>query len=248
MRIIGIIPARYASTRFPGKPLADILGKSMIQRVYEQALSCSSINEVWVATDDERIAVHVNEFGGKSIMTLPSHDSGTERCHEAFEKIDASAEAVINIQGDEPFVSPDQLDQLAQLIAKEEVEIATLVKRIEDPEVLLDPNKVKVGMGSQMQALYFSRSPIPYMRESKIQDWVNSHDYYKHLGLYAYRTEVLREIVHLEEGVLEQSEKLEQLRWLERGKSIYCGITKYESPAVDTPDDLAKIIASGVYS
>lgn len=248
MRIIGIIPARYASTRFPGKPLVDILGKSMIRRVYEQASACASISDVWVATDDERIADHVHSFGGNCVITLPSHDSGTSRCHEALGKIDASAEAVINIQGDEPFIAPEQIEQLANLISKEQVEIATLVKRIEDPALLLDPNKVKVVMDAQMRALYFSRSPIPFMRDGKINEWIEKHDYYKHLGLYAYRSETLRELVHLEEGVLEHTERLEQLRWLERGKSIHCGITKFESPAVDTPDDLARIIESGIYS
>lgn len=241
MHIVGIIPARYQSSRFPGKPLVDIDGKSMIQHVYERASECSSLREVVVATDDDRIFNHVQGFGGKVIMTLPDHESGTERCHEAAEKMDITPDAVINIQGDEPFVASEQIDQLAQLIQKEGTEIATLVKRIDQTDDLLNPNKVKVVMNANNLAMYFSRSPIPHMREMKITEWIAKHDFYKHLGLYAYRTDVLREITHYESGILEQVEKLEQLRWLERGKSILCGITKQESFAIDTPEDLERL-------
>jgi 3-deoxy-manno-octulosonate cytidylyltransferase (CMP-KDO synthetase) len=238
MRIIGIIPARYASTRFPGKPLVDIDGKSMIHRVYDRASACEALDEVWVATDDDRIAEKVEDFGGKSVMTLPSHESGTERCLEALQKIGGDVDAVINIQGDEPFIAPEQIASLAELIRRDEVEIATLVKRIEATDELLNPNKVKVVLGASNQALYFSRSPIPYYRDGDIKEWIDAHDFYRHLGLYAYRASTLHEIVHYEAGVLERAEKLEQLRWLERGKKIHCGITKHESPAIDTPEDL----------
>lgn len=244
MKVIGIIPARYASTRFPGKPLAEIHGKSMIERVYRQAEASTSLSEVWVATDDDRIATHVTAFGGKVVSTLPSHESGTERCHEAWSKIGSEAGAVINIQGDEPYIAPEQIDQLAALIVREDAQIATLIKRISDTEDLLDPNKVKVVVDAANKALYFSRSAIPFMRDQPVTVWLKNHDYYKHLGIYAYRTEVLHELVHLESSALEKAEKLEQLRWLERGKSIHCGITKFESPSIDTPDDLERVLAS----
>lgn len=242
MRISGIIPARYNSSRFPGKPLVDINGKSMIQHVYERASACAALQDVVVATDDDRIYNHVQAFGGQVIMTLPNHESGTERCHEAAEKLDSKADAVINIQGDEPFIASEQIEQLAALIQKDETEIATLVKKIDHPDDLLNPNKVKVVMDANNHALYFSRSPIPHMRETMITEWLSKHDYYKHLGLYAYRTDVLREITHFEAGILEQVEKLEQLRWLEKGKSILCGITKKESLAIDTPEDLERLM------
>lgn len=242
MRIVGIIPARFASSRYPGKPLIDILGKTMIQRVYEQALACPELSAVYVATDDERIYDHVASFGGKVVMTLPTHESGTERCHEAVQKMEESFDAVINIQGDEPYIEVQQLEQLIELIRKPECDIATLVKRIDKAEELLNPNKVKVVMDTRNRALYFSRSTIPHLRDLHISKWLTSHDFYKHLGLYAYKTEVLREIIHLEHGVLEQSEKLEQLRWLAHGKTIHCGITKLEAFAIDTPQDLQALL------
>ncbi len=238
MDIVGIIPARYGSSRFPGKPLAEINGKSMIRRVYEQAIRASELKEVWVATDDERIFDHVTAFGGKVKMTLDTHESGTDRCHEAASTLGHRPDAVVNIQGDEPYIKPEQISELCQLISRDEVQIATLVKRIETADVLLNPNKVKVVLDASNRALYFSRSAIPYFRGVQATEWMTHHDYYKHIGLYGYRIDTLRELVHMEISALEQAESLEQLRWLERGKTIHCAITRYESPAVDTPEDL----------
>ncbi len=238
MRLVGIVPARYGSTRFHGKPLIDIFGKSMVRRVYERASQAPELDEVWVATDDARIYDHVKGFGGKVMMTLSTHTSGTERCHEAAELLSREADAIVNIQGDEPFIHPKQISELCALISREEVSIATLVKRIEDPAALLNPNKVKVVLDSANKALYFSRSAIPYFRDHSETEWMARHDFYKHIGLYAYKMDTLREIVHMEPSTLERAEALEQLRWLERGKSIHCAVTRYESPAVDTPDDL----------
>lgn len=240
MHITGIIPARFASTRFPGKPLATIHGKPMIQRVYERALQASELSEVWVATDDERIAEAVRGFGGKVVLTLPHHETGTERCHEALVKIGQS-DAVINIQGDEPYIAPEQINEVARLIQKEGVDIATAVKRIDDPGVLLDPNKVKVVMGKHNKALYFSRSAIPFLRGVSVTDWLEKHDFYKHIGIYAYKPEALHSIVHLQPGSLELAESLEQLRWLENGISIFCAISSHESLSVDTPADIEEI-------
>lgn len=243
MRLVGIIPARFGSTRFPGKPLVDIFGKSMVRRVYERASQAPELDELWVATDDERIYDHVKAFGGKVMMTLSTHTSGTERCHEASELLSREADAIVNIQGDEPFIHPEQISELCALISRPEVGIATLVKRIEDPAALLNPNKVKVVIDSGNKALYFSRSAIPYFRDHSVTQWMEQHDFYKHIGLYAYKVEVLREIVHMEPSSLERAEALEQLRWLERGKSIHCAITRHESVAVDTPDDIDRLSA-----
>ncbi len=242
MRILGVIPARYASSRFPGKPLAEIHGKSMIRRVYERAVSSEVFAAVVVATDDPRIYDHVSAFGGEVLMTLPSHESGTERCLEALQKMQAPFDAVVNIQGDEPYIHPEQLQEISAIIERPDVEIATLVKRIHDADTILNPNRVKVVMNDRNEALYFSRSPIPYAREQNIENWLGPHDYYKHIGLYAYKTETLIEIVHMEPGILEQTERLEQLRWLERGKRIVCGFTRHDSFGVDTPDDLQLIL------
>lgn len=238
MRIAGIIPARYAATRFPGKPLVMIHGVSMIERVYRQAVQAQQLSEVVVATDDERIYDHVKGFGGMVVMTLPDHASGTERCHEAASKLEVQPQAVVNIQGDEPYIRPSQIDELCTIIAREEVQIATLVKRIEDVDTLLNPNKVKAVLDAQNKALYFSRSPIPYLRGLPVTEWLTKHDFYKHIGLYAYKTDVLRELVHFESSALERAESLEQLRWIERGRTIHCGITRYESPSIDAPEDL----------
>jgi 3-deoxy-manno-octulosonate cytidylyltransferase (CMP-KDO synthetase) len=242
MKIIGIIPARYASTRFPGKPLAQIQGKSMVQRVYEQAKSARKLEDVWVATDDLRIEEHVLSFGGKVVMTMREHPSGTDRCFEALQKSGIPADAVINIQGDEPFIQPAQIDALADLITKPEVNIATLVKRITDPSLLLDVNKVKVVLDKNNKALYFSRSPIPYFTGVPNELILSKGAFYKHVGIYAYTVETLRTITHLEKSFLEQTESLEQLRWLENGVSIYTALTSFESPAIDTPDDLEKML------
>jgi 3-deoxy-manno-octulosonate cytidylyltransferase (CMP-KDO synthetase) len=245
MQLVGIIPARYQSSRFPGKPLVDIFGKSMVQRVYERACEAKELDEVWVATDDARIVEHVERFGGRAMLTLESHTSGTERCHEASALLNRNADAIINIQGDEPYIHPGQISELCRLIRREDVHIATLVKRIEDPANLLNPNKVKVVLDQANRALYFSRSAIPFYRDLAVTDWLKRHDYYKHIGLYGYKTKCLQEIVHLAPSALERAESLEQLRWLEHGKRIHCGITRHESPAIDTPEDLQALLDLG---
>lgn len=243
MNIIGIIPARYASTRFPGKPLTMINGKSMIQRVYEQVKLSKQISKIIVATDDKRIADHVESFGGNVCMTSENHNSGTERCFEVVQTIkDIHFDVVINIQGDEPYINPTQIDLLASGFTKKEVEIATLIKKIHQNEELLSPNVVKVITDTSKNAIYFSRSPIPYMRGFMQGQWLSKADYYKHIGIYAYRTAILEKIVSLPISNLERIESLEQLRWIENGFSIYTELTEFESIAVDTPEDLKKLI------
>jgi 3-deoxy-manno-octulosonate cytidylyltransferase (CMP-KDO synthetase) len=242
MKIIAIIPARYASTRFPGKPLIDIAGKSMIQRVVEKVRLSNSISQVVVATDDERIRSHVEGFGGSAIMTRSEHASGTDRCLEAFETLNSNADCIINVQGDEPFVDPSQLDSLINLIAKPQVSIATLAKKISDSQTLFDSSKVKVVMNAHSQALYFSRQAIPFYRNAENKHWHEHHTYYKHLGLYAYTPEKLREICALQPSSLEMAESLEQLRWLENGHAIHVATTDIESPAIDTPEDLQNVL------
>jgi len=242
MKILGIIPARYASTRFPGKPLVEIHGKTMVQRVIEQAEKSKWLNDVMVATDDERIFSHVESLGKKVVMTSSHHPSGTDRCLEALEKYNINADTVINIQGDEPFVSPPQIDALAVLIAKPDVEIATLAKKINDTETLFDPNKVKVAFAQNGRAIYFSRHAIPFQKAIAQTAWLAYHKYYKHIGLYAYKTNVLKEISRLKPSPLELAESLEQLRWLENGKSIFVAETDIETPAIDTPEDLQKVL------
>lgn len=244
MKIIGIIPARYASTRFPGKPLVDIGGKTMIRRVYEQAKKTLLLHDVYVATDDQRIAAEAASFGGNCIMTLETHKSGTDRCHEVVEKLKTqgmSFDVAINIQGDEPFIAPSQIDGLAGLFFKEGVKIATLIKKIDDQHELFNQNVVKAVTGKNGRALYFSRQTLPFYRNLKTEDWLEKGDFYKHIGIYGYRTEVLSELVKLPQGTLEIAESLEQLRWLENGYSIYTQITDIESVAIDTPEDLLKI-------
>ncbi len=243
MNILGIIPARYASTRFPGKPLAEIQGMTMIARVIEQAKKCTLLNDVLVATDDQRIFDHVISLSAKVFMTSPDHPSGTDRCLEAYSKSGLQADAIINIQGDEPFVDPQQIDALCHLISKPEVEIATLAKRIDDAEMLFDPNKVKVIFSSNDKAIYFSRHAIPFQKNITPSEWLLHHTYFKHIGLYAYKTNVLEEICKLSPSTLEKAESLEQLRWLENGKSIFVAETLIETPAIDTPEDLQKVLA-----
>ncbi|MFZ4401862.1 MAG: 3-deoxy-manno-octulosonate cytidylyltransferase [Bacteroidales bacterium] len=242
MNIIGIIPARYASTRFPGKPLVMINGKSMIQRVYEQVSLSKTISKVMVATDDDRIAKHVERFGGNVCITSESHNSGTDRCYEVVDTINDEFDIVINIQGDEPYINPTQIDLLASCFAKKEIEIATLIKKINNNEELLSPNVVKVVTDINKKAIYFSRFPIPYLRGCNQYECLDKTDYYKHIGIYAYRSTTLKKIVSLPLSNLEKSESLEQLRWLENGFSIYTAITEFESIAIDTPEDLDKLI------
>ena len=238
---IGIVPSRYASTRFPGKPLVKIGNKPMIQLVYEQAQK--AISEVYVATDDERIYSAVQNFGGRAVMTSPNHQSGTDRCFEAYQKIGSRAEVIINIQGDEPFIQPEQIETLKDCFLLHETQIATLVKpyAVEETfEDLANPNTPKVVINNRMEAMYFSRSIIPYLRSVDRRQWIEKHAYYKHIGLYAYRANVLKEIVQLEPSLLEKAESLEQLRWLENGYKIKVGITKHHSIGIDTPEDLER--------
>lgn len=240
IKILGIIPARFASTRFPGKPLADILGKSMIQRVYEQATKSTRLHKVIIATDDERIKNHVRTFAD-AIMTKPEHPSGTDRCKEALDVLGDSYDYVINIQGDEPLIDPLQIDQLAGLLDNQ-VELATLAKKITDNSQLENPNVVKVVTNQEGFALYFSRSVIPYLRNNSPEAWVHQFDYLKHIGIYGYRVDVLNTITNLKPGKLERAESLEQLRWLENGYKIKVGLTEIENIGVDTPEDLNQII------
>lgn len=238
MNIVGIIPARYASTRFPGKPLADIKGKTMIQRVYEQALKAERLSDVIVATDNELIFNTVNSFGGKVAMTSTEHRSGTDRCREVIEKLDGRYGAVVNIQGDEPFINPAQINQLADIISMDGTDIASLCKPVKDERELFNPNAVKVVFDKNHKALYFSRNTMPYMRNVEKSEWLASRTFYKHIGIYAYRSEVLKAVSRLPQSGLELAESLEQLRWLENGYSVRMGITEYESYSIDTPQDL----------
>jgi 3-deoxy-manno-octulosonate cytidylyltransferase (CMP-KDO synthetase) len=243
-KILGIIPARYASTRFPAKPLADIQGKSMIQRVYEQAKKSKSLSRVIVATDDERIFSHVKNFSGEVSMTRENHVSGTDRCHETLTQQNEAFDYVINIQGDEPFIQPEQIDLLASLL-NGQTEIATLVKKIEQTETLFNPNTVKAVIDGTGKALYFSRSPIPHMRNTHVADWLSKHSFYKHIGLYAYRADILDKITKLPVSSLEKAESLEQLRWLENGFNIQTAVTTIETIGIDTPEDLEKALRDG---
>lgn len=241
MKITGIIPARYASTRFPGKPLTDIGGKSMIQRVYEQAKKAASLTGVVVATDDTRIENHVKSFGGNVVMTSETHQSGTDRCFEAITTFDASADVVINIQGDEPFIQPAQIDLLASCFYESGVQLATLVKKINRYEELVNTNIPKVALRANGDAIYFSRQSIPHIRGKEITEWLTAHTFYKHIGIYGYTTKTLAEITKLSPSSLELSEGLEQLRWLENGYFIRTKTTDFETVAVDVPDDLQKL-------
>lgn len=239
MRILGVIPSRYASVRFPGKALTDIHGKSMVNRVYEQAKKAQSLSKVVVATDHPLIYDHVKEFG-EVVMTAEHHPSGTDRCHEALQKVDDRFDFVINIQGDEPFIRPEQIDLLASSLSPE-VELATLVKKIEDEESLFNPNNARVIFDKHYEAIYFSRQAIPYVRNAPTEEWLKHHTYYKHVGIYAYRADVLEKITKLEPSSLEKAESLEQLRWIENGYKIKITITEFETLGIDTPADLEKI-------
>lgn len=240
MEVLGIIPARYGSTRFPGKALVDIGGKSMIRRVVEQARKATRLTDVVVATDDERIRDHVAGFGGRVVMTGTHHQSGTDRCQEVVEQVGGSFGYVVNIQGDEPFIQPEQIDRLAAVLDNT-TELATLVKRITDPAVLTNPNSPKVVVSSGGEALYFSRQAIPYQRDRPQTEWLEHHAYYKHIGLYAYRTDILARITQLPPSSLERAEALEQLRWLENGYRIRVVETDLETVGIDTPEDLNQL-------
>ena len=242
IRFAGVIPARYASSRFPGKPLALIGDKPMIQRVYEQA--SKTLDKVYVATDDEKIFKCVVDFGGKAVMTSPNHLSGTDRCSEAIAKIESEIgemiEVVINIQGDEPFIKPEQITALMNCFADEEVEIATLIRKTAADEDLFNPNQPKVIINSTGEAIYFSRSVIPFIRDFEVSEWAKKHTFFKHIGLYAYKTKTLHEITKLPRSPLEIAESLEQNRWIENGYKIMTAVTDWESIGIDTPEDLGK--------
>lgn len=239
MKILGIIPARWASTRFPQKVLADIGGKSMIQRVYEQARQARKLAKVIIATDHPEILRHAEGFGGEVSMTRPDHPSGTDRCREALDQQPEPYDYVINIQGDEPFVHPEAIDELASLLDGS-TQLGTLVSEIQDASVLSNPNMMKVIFNAHQEAIYFSRTAVPYLRGVPQEEWLDKHTFYKHVHLYAYRADVLRKITELPVSSLEKAESLEQLRWIENGYPIKVGITRHESLSVDTPEDLEK--------
>ena len=238
MKFIGIIPARFQSTRFPGKPLALIQGKPMIQWVVER--SRSELENVWVATDHQGIAEAVNRFGGNCIMTSPHHSSGTDRCAEAARILSRQVDfdVIINVQGDEPFIRPEQIRELKDCFSPG-TEIATLIKSVSSQDELENPNKVKVVVGNSGMALYFSRSVIPYLRGKEKQEWYHHHNYWAHIGMYGYRKEILAKITQLQPGKLENAESLEQLRWIENGFNIKTAITTFTSFGIDTPEDLS---------
>ncbi len=244
MHFLAIIPARYASTRFPGKPLADIHGKPMIRRVYERV---ASIYEYCcVATDDERILRAVEDFGGRAVMTSTAHRSGTDRCAEALDIYEKSSgirfDVVVNVQGDEPFISEEQLTVIRGAFDSPQNTIATLVKAFAPEEDIFNPNSPKVVVSESGNAIYFSRAAVPYIRGLAETEWQQAHKYWKHIGLYAYRAETLREITRLPQSPLEKAESLEQLRWLENGYTIAVRKTTTESIAIDTPEDLQRAL------
>jgi 3-deoxy-manno-octulosonate cytidylyltransferase (CMP-KDO synthetase) len=239
-KVSAIIPARYGSSRFPGKPLALIGGIPMIKRVHDQA--ARALDSVWVATDDQRIFDTVSAFGGKVVMTSADHRSGTDRCAEAASKISQieDTDIIINIQGDEPFIRPEQIKMVAGCFAHSDVKLATLIREVMPGEDLFNPNQPKVVVASNGDALYFSRSAIPYFREAETSEWVTRHRYFKHLGIYGYRFETLLEITKLPHGLLENAELLEQNRWLENGYRIRTAVTQWESIGIDTQEDLKR--------
>ncbi len=238
LQFVGIIPARYASTRFPGKPLATLAGKPVIEHVYRRVVE--ALGSAYVATDDERIALAVERFGGQAVMTRADHKSGTDRIAEALEKTGREVDVVVNVQGDEPFITTRQIETLCHCFDDEQTQIATLGKPFESMEAVENPNSPKIVTDLKGFALYFSRSVIPYIRGFEQTDWLSHFPYLKHLGIYAYRTEVLREITQLPQSPLEKAESLEQLRWLQAGYRIKVGITNEETVGIDTPEDLVR--------
>jgi len=244
MKFVGIIPARYASTRFPGKPLADILGKPMIQRVYERASQV--LDTVVVATDDQRIYEAVVNFGGRVVMTSENHKTGTDRCYEALTKLPETYDVVINIQGDEPFIAIDQIEALKNCFVSDQIQLATLVKPFDantSIDELENPNTPKVILSQAGEAICFSRSVIPYLRGVEKSQWATAHTYYKHIGIYAYRTDILAQITKMTQTPIEKAESLEQLRWLENGLHIHVAITHSDNHSIDTPEDLQRVVA-----
>ncbi|NVO84088.1 3-deoxy-manno-octulosonate cytidylyltransferase [Hymenobacter terrestris] len=241
MLAIGIIPARYASTRLPGKPLINLGGQTMIERVVRQAQQ-ANLQRVVVATDDERILAHVRGFGGEAVLTSPDHPSGTDRVRDAYEQLDVAADCVVNIQGDEPFIHPDQINALLALFADPTTQVGTLVKPVVSEEELFSPHLPKVVLDSRGRALYFSRHPLPYQRQHAQSEWLAQHRYLRHIGLYAYRPEVLRALTQLPPSPLELAESLEQLRWLEAGYAIQTAETTLETIGIDTPEDVERAL------
>lgn len=242
MKVLGIIPSRYASSRFPGKPLVDLMGKSMIQRVYEQAKKCTDFDTVVVATDDQRIFDHVKEFGGEVVMTREDHGSGTERCGEVLTTYQGY-DIVINIQGDEPLIRPEQLSDLIQLFKDETVKIGTIVKEMKETGDIRNPNRIKVVLDKEKNGIYFSRNPIPHIANTPHDSWLEKATFYKHIGIYAWRSNVLKAILDLPVSQLEKLESLEQLRWLYNGYKIRTVETKIETPNIDVPEDVEKVLA-----
>jgi 3-deoxy-manno-octulosonate cytidylyltransferase (CMP-KDO synthetase) len=244
MEFLGIIPARYGSTRFPGKPLVDINGKTMIHHVYEKA--SEALTDVVVATDDQRIFDEVKSFGGNVVLTSPDHQSGTERCKEAFDifskKVNKDFKVIINVQGDEPFIKAEQINLLKKCFDDITTQIATLIKKVDSNEEIFNPNKPKVVINSNEEAIYFSRSPIPYIRNSNKENWDQKHIFFKHIGIYAYHIDALNEIVELPKSNLEEVESLEQLRWIENGYKIKVAETDFESISIDTKEDLEELL------
>jgi 3-deoxy-manno-octulosonate cytidylyltransferase (CMP-KDO synthetase) len=240
MKILGVIPARYASTRFPGKPLADLLGRSMVERVFRQCSKSAYLSDVVVATDHREIYDHVIGFGGKASLTSPDHPSGTDRCYEALAQQNSAYDFVVNVQGDEPFIDPGQIDLLCASLDKN-TELATLIQKITTLEQLLAPTEAKVVLNRQGEAMYFSRSPVPYVQKVPQEEWLKHTTFYRHMGLYAYRSDVLKAITQLPVSPLERAESLEQLRWIENGYRIKTVETDAEDGmCVDTPEDLEK--------
>ena len=240
-KIIGIIPARYGSSRFPGKPLIDIGGKTMIERVYLQAKHARNLSEVIVATDDQRIYDAVKSFAGNVVLTDSAHHSGTDRCAEVLSKVQGF-DIAINIQGDEPFIDPLQIDLLCDCFVNEQTDIATLIRPIQEEETLFDPNKVKVVIDKNGKALYFSRSPIPFLKDYPKDKWLENNKYFSHIGIYGYRKSSLEQITQIPPSVLENAESLEQLRWLENGFNIQTPESIHTNDAIDTPEDLEHIL------
>ena len=244
----GIIPARFASTRFPGKPLIDLAGKSMIQRVYERCLLSKYLSDIIIATDDDIIFKHVNTFTDRVCMTSTQHPSGTDRCAEVVSQLNITTDVVVNIQGDEPLINPKQIDALVNCFKDQHTQIATLVREIKDQEVLFNNNTPKVILDSNQFAIYFSRETIPHLRNIDKSEWLDKHTFYPHIGIYAYQTSILNSLTQSAPSTLEKAESLEQLRWIENGYKIKTATTSEETFAIDTPEDVARVLEQIVNS
>lgn len=243
MKILAVIPARFASTRFIGKPLAMIGSKTMVEHVYDRCVESNCFSKIIIATDDARIVEAVSQFGGDAVMTSENHPSGTDRCFEALDLLKENFDGVVNIQGDEPFIQTAAIQKVVGLL-KDSAQIASLVVKAEGLEQVLDPNKVKVVLSDSQSGLYFSRAAIPFQRDFPQAEWLTHQDYYIHLGIYGFATEVIPKLKKLSASQLEKIECLEQLRWLEAGFQIKLGIVNESPQGVDTPADLARLNAS----